>query len=316
MLPSPTFGSTELPAENTFSISSRHSGHKNRPLKSPRNVSFSLPQSSSTNPTPIIPDAITTKQIENLCLAIQQDKSDLSCFGVLTDQSNRQYRVWPPREPSLASEPTEALSLESLLTRPGALKKKDRLILGVQLASTVMQLHATEWLDETWGKKDILFHPEPDQEKGSGERDINPMIRKPFIRRIFTLPGPGSLPSQIGQEPTKLILMPQNQSLFSLGVVLVELWFGRRLEDLRIEEDGDGIGGMTEYVTAWRLIREISEEAGEKYGDAVRRCIIGLDHRNASLETDDFKNEVHMKVVSPLVENLESFCAVDLVELL
>lgn len=294
------------------------SERKSELTKSPRNVTFNLSQVDCTDLASITPEPISeniTKQIENLCLTTQQAKSEPSCLGILTDESNRQYRVWPPRTPSLSSKPMVMLSLENLLTQPEALKKKDRLILGVQLASTVMQLHTTEWLSENWGKRDILFY----QEESGGAVNTSPIIRKPLVRQIFASPDPCSPPSQTIQKLTKSILLPHNQSLFSLGVILVELWYGQRLEDLRIETDGNGIGGandMTDYVTARRLISEISEDAGEKYGDAVRRCINGLDHRFSSLEKDDFKNEVHIKVVSPLVENLESFCAMGLVEIL
>lgn len=291
-------------------------------LKPPPKVSFSLLPVDCINSPSITPDHLprnTTEQIEDLCLTIQRAKSGLACLGVLIDGSNRRYRVWPLGTPPPASELTGLLSLESLLTQPGALKKKDRLILGVQLASTVMQLHTTEWLSENWGKKDILFHQEITRGKGGGVVNISPVIRKPLVRRVFAPPGPPSLSPQSTQASTKSIFMPQNQSLYSLGIVLMELWYGQRLEDLRIETDGNGIGdvtNMTDYMTARRLIDEIPEDAGEKYGDAVRRCINGLDHRSSSLEKDDFKNEVHMKVVSPLVENLESFCAMGLVELL
>lgn len=291
---------------------------RNKPPK----VSFTLQQVDCTDTPPTTPNSLprnTMEQIEDLCLAIQRAKSGPACIGVLIDKSDRRYRVWPLKTPSLTSELTGVLSLESLLAQPGAIKKKDRLILGVQLASTVMQLHTTEWLSENWGKRDILFHQEITQGKSGGITNTSPAIRKPLVRRIFVPPDSPSLALQTMEEAKRSIFVPQNQSLYSLGIVLMELWYGQRLEDLRIEMDGNGSGAMadmTDYMTARRLIDEISEEAGEKYGDAVRRCINGLDHRSSNLETDDFQNKVHMKVVAPLVENLESFCATRLVELL
>lgn len=285
--------------------------------KSPK-VSFTLQEVDCTDTLPTTPDTLprnTTEQIENLCLAIQRANNGLACLGVLIDKSDRRYRVWQLKTPSLTSELTEVLSLESLLSQPGALKKKDRLILGVQLASTVMQLHTTEWLSENWGKRDILFYQEITQGKSGDITNTSPAIRKPLVRRNFAPPDPPSLPLQAKRS----IFVPQNQSLYSLGIVLMELWYGKCLEDLWIEKDGNDSGDMTDmrdYMTTRRLIDEISEDAGEKYGDAVRRCINGLDHRSSNLETDDFQNKVHMKVVAPLVENLESFCATRLVEIL
>lgn len=280
-------------------------------------VAFDL-QTSCTDPPPTISSNTpkhTTEQIQNLCLAIQRAKGETSCLGVLVGGCGEKYRVWPLMEKSPTSKPAGVLSLESLLAQPGALKKKERLILGVQLASTVMQLHKTEWLGENWGKRDILFYEQVAQGKSGSAATISPVL-KPLVRRSFA---PQSLPPLSPQNSVRSIIIPQNQSLFSLGVILMELWYGKRLEDLQIETDRAGIDGMsdmTDHITAKRLINDISEDAGEKYGDAVRRCINGLDHRFSNLEKEDFKNEVHMKVVSPLVENLEAFCAKRLVDLL
>lgn len=280
-------------------------------------VAFVLPQTSCTNP-PTISSNIpkhTTEQIQNLCSAIQRAKNETSCLGVLIGGGGGQYRVWPLMEPLPTSEPTGVLSLESLLAQSGALKKRERLILGVQLASTVMQLHKTEWLGENWGKRDILFYEKATRGESGRAATISPVL-KPLVRRSFA---PQSPPLPSPQNSVRSIIIPQDQSLFSLGVILMELWYGKRLEDLQIETDRTGIGGasdMTDHITAKRLIDEVSEDAGEKYGDAVRRCINGLDHKFSNLEKEDFKNEVHMKVVSPLVENLEAFCAKGLVDLL
>jgi len=95
---------------------------------------------------------IMAGKIGDLCLAIRQatvqsaNVSSNSCIGVLVDERERVlHRIWP----TAAESPyiTEAVSLGTLLV-PGLLEKGVRLKLGVQLASTVMQLHASEWLGE------------------------------------------------------------------------------------------------------------------------------------------------------------------------
>lgn len=84
-------------------------------------------------------------------------------------------------------------------------------------------------------------------------------------------------------------------------------------------ETDDGAAAMVwnetmAYMTALNLIDELYDDAGNKYGDAVRRCIQGLDCRETNLEKEDFKKEVHEKIMGPLKENLETFCAGDLPE--
>ena len=61
------------------------------------------------------------------------------------------------------------------------------------------------------------------------------------------------------------------------------------------------------YVTAQGLIDRLYGDAGDEYGDIVRRCITGLDHKETKLENDAFKNEVYLKVLQPLEKHLELF---------
>jgi hypothetical protein len=259
----------------------------------PKNVSFT---ESSTPQVPVA-SGKPTNRIEHMCLIMQQEESGQTCLGVLADKS-RQYLVWP-LIPSSSPESTEFKSLGSLLAQRQMPRVRDRLILGVQLASTVLQLHKTGWLSENWNNEDIYFH-------GSTSEGQVPDFKRPFVRQ-----SPGlSLPET--QETKRSTLIPHDQSLFSLGIILVELWYARPLEELRKEEDESESRDDTNFKTAKRLASQISSDADAKYGDAVRRCIKGLDHRSESLDVDDFKSEVHMKVVAPLVESLEYFCDKDI----
>ena len=65
---------------------------------------------------------------------------------------------------------------------------------------------------------------------------------------------------------------------------------------------------IARYVVAQGLIDKLYGDAGDNYGDIVRRCIIGLDHKETQLENDEFKNEVYLKVLQPLEKHLELFC--------
>ena len=103
-----------------------------------------------------------------------------------------------------------------------------------------------------------------------------------------------------------------NLSLFSLGIVLMELWFWRdignsqvnrlqtnkpnscHLEELDIER----------YIEARRRIPELNHKAGRAYGDCVKRCLDGLNHVE---NPEEFMREAHQKVLRPLQENLEHF---------
>ena len=62
------------------------------------------------------------------------------------------------------------------------------------------------------------------------------------------------------------------------------------------------------YIKAQMLIDQLYDDAGGIYGDVVRRCIIGLDHKETQLENEAFKNEAYLKILQPLEKYLELFC--------
>ncbi|KAF8533051.1 hypothetical protein BDD12DRAFT_900637 [Trichophaea hybrida] len=218
---------------------------------------------------------------------------------------------------SLYSSLTEAVSFERLLV-PGSLEKRNRLELVVRLAFAVMQLHSTEWLNDYWGKQDIFFLQKAVRRRaltGGFVRVGEPIIDKPFVRRTF-----GSSEKLYPLHPNTAhdaapvtdteTLIGCDRSLFSLVIMLIELWFERRIEDLRLpsQNQDDNIQSQNsdnvDYRTAQGRIGEIFTYAGEDYGVAVSRCINGLNSPvgNAraipiSLDSEDFKNDLHTNVV-------------------
>lgn len=270
----------------TFAPSVSLPANSSRPNAQSQQIGHSLPES---------------KQIECLCTAIQK-ANGMSCLGVLIDDLKRQHRISITNTPA-GRDSMQTVSLKTLFAQT-ALEKKDRLILGVKLASTLLQLHKTPWLKETWGKCDILFMKEC-----SGTQKT--LVHKPFLSKPFIPPTCTILPRRPTDEPSP---SPQvrNKSIFALGVLLIELWFGQLLEDLRKPEELDSHGqvnNITDFATARRLSEEIYREAGDWYGDAVRRCIYcEFDQRHNSLDSQTLKDAVHRGVVAPLEENLTSFC--------
>lgn len=80
--------------------------------------------------------------------------------------------------------------------------------------------------------------------------------------------------------------------MFSLGIALIEICFGRPIDQLRLPDEATlaSIQGTyaADYYTATRLLNEgfIMEESGIAYESAVRCCIHG-DHRFRTNDLDD-----------------------------
>jgi hypothetical protein len=267
------------------------------PIRKKRSkVSFSLPDhsrlsisaSAATSTSLLVakPSPTELQEIEDLCGAIRQRTREIPCLGVLIDQEANKHRV-SLRDGNLPPSPSlKIVSLKKLLSQALKIAKRDRLILGVKLASSVLQLHKTPWLKEVWSKTDIFFVQ-------NDEQSSTIIITKPFVSKAFQSPV-CKMSARVSIDPyTNQAPDVRNPTIFSLGIILIELWFGQALETLRIPEDlgaNNTPNQFTDFATARRLTEEIYNEAGEWYGDAVRRCIYcEFDQRNTNLEAEGMK---------------------------
>ena len=104
----------------------------------------------------------------------------------------------------------------------------------------------------------------------------------------------------------------RNQPLFALGVALIELWYGESLSELHEDDDGPldppdlQSSLLTRFNTADRLADELADDAGTKYSDAVRRCILcDFSLRVKRLEDVQFQKAVFHGVVAKLKKSYD-----------
>lgn len=177
--------------------------------------------------------------------------------------------------------------------------RDNRLRLAVTLASSVLQLHQTPWLEESWANDKVYFIQNAD----------GVLYDNPFVCRDFKQQDVAVLAPRVTAMAGKII---RNQTLFALGVILIELWYGKPLIELRRPEDSPegqedaAMSVVTAWTTADRLVEELYSDAGAKYGDAVRRCVrCDFDKRSSNLEDAGFQRAVYDGVVAQLQENLD-----------
>jgi len=101
-----------------------------------------------------------------------------------------------------------------------------------------------------------------------------------------------------------LQLVPYDNSLFLLRIVLVELWFGQDIEDFRGPRSAT-FDDSTAYETAQDYIGKVFTSAGETYGLAGSRCLGTLQTPQKSLEETAFKNKAHFEIVYLLEKNFK-----------
>lgn len=162
--------------------------------------------------------------------------------------------------------------------------------LGVLLALEAIPLHGTIWKKENWGKYDIFFLQTRHR---FISRDV--LLEKPLVRRIEN--------SVHQSDPNLSESRPKSKDfLVSLGIVLVELFYGMSFDKIF---RGIQSGMMTLSNCSW-VCDKVSPNAGQMYGDEVRRCIMGIDHANPRFGNREFRDMVDREIIEPPVKNLES----------
>ena len=241
--------------------------------------------------------SISEKIIECFCSSIQEITETQTSVGVLVYNDSK-HQVWAPRAPLTSAR---MLSLAELLSLPEP-PMEERLKLAVRLASSVLQFHTSGWLQERWGKEDIYFIQRDSSQSQTPGLDTPPSLDTPVVRQSFT--GEPSPP----ETTIKTFSLHCNPSLFSLGIVLIELWFWKSVESFQADKPGADDLDTTRCMTAMGLIKTIQERGGGQFGGSVWRCICGIDHPETRLEDQEFRNEAYCKVLRPLEKHLELFC--------
>jgi len=264
-----------------------------------KGVSFAVGSSHKVSPIP--PDA---RKTTDLCADIASAGVNAADLRVLVSATNWLIRTKPS---SCEKYTSDLVSLDQLL-KGEVLCRGERLRLAVELAFSLMRLHGTKWLDEGWGKCDILFPQKitkPRKVSGEEIMILGADLRKPVVRQSFRL---DSHSQHRSIPPAKRTIVAHDRNLFSLGIVLIELWFGKRLQDLTKPEDAvPNDADTADWVTASRLLQDIEVEAGEIFGGAVRCCVFGLGGVVKTLEKDDFKGKVITEVVTQLERHWKAY---------
>ncbi|CCX11553.1 Similar to Pc21g21900 [Penicillium chrysogenum Wisconsin 54-1255]; acc. no. XP_002569161 [Pyronema omphalodes CBS 100304] len=188
----------------------------------------------------------------------------------------------------------DTVSLRKLLERAKPLKIRDRLQLGLILASAAIQLHGTVWLNDQWGNDDICFLQdirEAEGVDGSTVKIREPLLERPLVRYEFKPSAPSG--TRIN-EPPEAQLVLHDDFLYSLGLILIELWFGKPGKDIDPAWPELGIRKISNHM--WKL----RTEAGDMNSEAVASCLNGVGIQNNGIKNDEYQKEVEACIVSSL----------------
>lgn len=247
-------------------------------------------------------------------------------LGYLIDSNGQRYGIFRAQEQSPAiqgnvlSEYLGQLNSESPLIQPegvehGSLPQtlrfynSDRVKLALTLAWSVLQFENTQWLGEDWSSNSILL--------AHGPRNVVfPYVRHSFAscRRESVANGDEKLaltrfPS-LRDRPTQWVKV---ESLYTLGIVLIELCCGKLIEDLAIPKEmgPDGKPGpVTPFLTAMRLTKEVGHIFGSKYQEAVENCLFlkfWSADSHPSMMDESFQMGMHEAILEPLAQVVDLY---------
>ena len=244
--------------------------------------------------------------ILDICSALCTSYNLKKSLGFLVDEEDEARKHYIYRaDTRIAFEP-QSRSLGELLGRAGqtpsatSLSRGDRLQISVTLASSVLQLDGTSWLNSQWTSNDIYFHNKDSKADGIS-------YSYPYLPWRLCVASGNVLPSM---DLLRLEhLRDRCQVLLALGMTLVELCFGRTLSEMEKPEDRrSSIESETKDSTARRLLNAVYNEMGTSYGDVVRRCLLQpFDVREMTLDNEELQQKVFDDIVTPLAEDLKHF---------
>lgn len=192
------------------------------------------------------------------------------------------------------------LGQEQLLAR---LTRRHRLTIAVNLAWGIVQYGDTPWLDGNWSLKDVFLFRRPQDSATTIGKHL-------FVCRKASTTEVEEPHHQIESSQTSSI---RNQALFRLGVVLIELWHGRSIDEISVSNLGPVIQNesdpnaktVSEYVKLRLSARYLYEDAGPEYADAVHRCLrCDFTPEQTNLDDEEFRYAVIQGVVAPLEQTL------------
>lgn len=249
-------------------------------------------------------------EIDDLCRAVQNWASERASLGFLYNDQHRRHGIYSVLEQQHNLKTRETVSLEGLLSgqtdrNPGmTLTRYERFTLAAILASSLLQLQTTPWLSETWSKKDILFLQD-------GENPRRPIIEHPYVAEHFV----SSNLSQRVEPPahkSPTAMDSCTKSIVALGIMLLELCFGEKLEDQPIRkkylQDGKP-NDYTDLCTAKEWHGRVYAEYGDALSDAIRQCLDCAFGPKPNFADDEFKEAIYSGVIQPIEDFLQLWSA-------
>ena len=259
-----------------------------------------VPQSTSKGPEVTF--------VHDICAAIEATKcGNEQVAFVLT--GNQQFGTIATNEKTLISyHQADKTTLKALLLSDNKsnhhgtlLPLRLRMLLALRLASNLLQLLQTQWLQSAWSKDMIYFLLRPTG--GASNASQNQLyidFSRPFVSLTFD-DSSASAPTQQNVDP--------KVALLELGILLLEIWHGTTLETQFFLKEAPG-GYYERLGLALRWLDDMKDPLPELYDKAASHCIrgmIGGETRFRKWEDIEFWGAFCGDIIEPLSKNCKQW---------
>lgn len=226
--------------------------------------------------------------IVSICAAIKEAGGSQRriSFALVGDQPIGSISDEAPLTHQLQEQREDSISLKEILQAEGTpLPWKFRMLLALRLASSLLQLLQTRWLERAWSKDAVFFLVRPGTQ---GQVFLN----RPFVRCTFG----GMRPASCSVEP--------KVALLEFGILLLEIWHKTTLEArFGLEEAPTVYYDRMARAVEW--LDDVDEPLPDLYDKAVAHCLrmnISGDTRFLDWEDTKLWSVICGDIIAPLAK--------------
>lgn len=235
--------------------------------------------------------SIARPRVGNLCTLIHSAQKN-GCHLCIDFDGTQLWQSIPKQRLFTVDTSQPKVLLATLLERsPHKVTLKDRRILAVILARSLLQFCESSWITKKWSKVHISFLADYVGNKTN--------LQRPYVATSFDDSDEDTL-----IEEDDLFLAHPNASVLALGIMLIEIDQWSVIEANRTDghmSNGE-INVNTDLTTAQRLLDELSDDLHENHKSAIQACLAPKFTTKAkvSLEDADFRQGIYDNIVYPL----------------
>ena len=264
-------------------LTSRSTVARDRKIKGVHFIDKAIPVTNLVASLPLQAKP-TLPRITDLCTHLAKSEPHDAQLGMLGGDSSS-YSVYFPRQKMLSKSELRHITLDEILRNQTKfnLSLRQRYTIALAIASSYIQLHATPWIWTRWNKCDIYLLYDPSCSVFYEQPRISKKISKELV------PSPG----------------PQDRSLVSLGIMLLELAFGQALEHNRFRLRHPTLNADSDHYLDEAAAKEWCEfEAKDnhpKFAEPVSWCLGHATFRTKmDLDNDTWRTDLFDNVVRPI----------------